>query len=107
MQADREVRIIKSNIVEVEILLPCNEKDALKIRNELLERISGMNSAGTSYAQGNNPGIPNGHCVTGNAMVKRQEVEKLKTDMEKFIRALKDEGMQVNGPVILVQESEK
>ncbi|MGI0134874.1 MAG: hypothetical protein ACREBW_07960 [Candidatus Micrarchaeaceae archaeon] len=105
MEVDRAVRIARSNILEVEVFLGCDEKNVLKLRNELLYRIPQMSSAETSYAVGNDQTKPQGHCVTGDAMVKADEVERFKTDIRNLVRALKDEGIEVTNTEILVENN--
>lgn len=98
------VKLKKNDTVEAEIFLNCGEEGeghkCAKLRNELLD-VPEVNFAETVETIGSDTNF----CVTGTAILKKNEAEKFKKSMEEFVKKIKEKGINIQTSKILLQKT--
>lgn len=99
-----QVKIIKNKTVAAEVFLNCSEEGehhCAILRDALLKNVSAMNSAETVESIGSGTKF----CVTGTALVQKNEVLKFKQDIEKLKKSLRNKGIRINNSKVLLQKA--
>jgi len=98
------IKLKKNDTIEAEIFLNCGEEGkghkCAKLRNALLD-VPEVNFAETVQTIGSDTNF----CVTGTAILKKNETEEFKKSMKEFEIKIKKIGLVVRDSKILLQKT--